>query len=99
MPDSDETVPNDHEVMHTVGPSSGPGSPATSVKGSTLSNVPWEVVKSLPVFAREGMAFFKTVGAGSRIWNDIIINWIQFEKSCQTKGVGPFNLFVLVNFT
>lgn len=64
-----------------------PDSPYTSVSSTTTVRLPFEVLKALPAFARDGLAFFKTVGSSSRIWGNLLTNWLRFEQACKTKGV------------
>lgn len=88
--------------MPTSGDAQAPAlsssSPYTPVSSTTAVKLPFEVVKALPQFARDGLSFFKTVGSLSRIWGNLITNWVRFEHACKTKGVSQL-LPNLINLT
>lgn len=71
-----ETLPTSTDVLSTPG--------CESLQGM---RVPPEVLKDLPAFIREGESFFRTVGASSNVWGNLVVNWIRLEQTCKVKGV------------
>jgi hypothetical protein len=68
-------------------------SATTDGHGPKALCVPPEILKNAPAFVREGESYFRTVGASSTVWGNLVVNWVRLELSCKIQGVSHNGFF------